>query len=307
MRPLFAITREDHRPESSLIQRVQAKRLLCICSGGCTPLNLKTMFPSLHITAFDINPVQLEHTQKKQQAIAEGNLTNLHTLNHLGYFESLFRILRQGFLEFLTSESELKAYFQGELDIKTQREMLLRWERDPYFMAPFHIAFNDPFLHIMFTEKATQHAGAGSYAAYFQKKILAGFYREDGPKNPFLQHIFLGGYQPSDAPIYHQAQQELTLSFVHGTLLAVKDLSSYDVVSLSNTFDWSDLEQITTWATALRELASGSMVLIRQLNHQRDWYPLFKEDFWMDTEFDQMWQKQDRSLFYDHFRLFIRK
>ena len=172
MNPLFAITREDYLPEAALIQQVQAKRILCICSGGCTPLNLKTMFPSLHVTAFDINPVQLEHTRKKQQAIARGDFVALHTLNHLGYFERLFRVLRHAFIEFLTSESELESYFQGKLSMTERKAMLLRWEREPYFMAPFHIAFNDPFLHIMFTEKATQHAGSGSYAAYFQKKIL---------------------------------------------------------------------------------------------------------------------------------------
>ena len=307
MLPLFSITREDHRLEVELIQRVQAQRILCICSGGCTPLNLKAMFPALHVTAFDINPVQLEHTRKKQQAVAQGDFEELHTLNHLGYFARLFRILRKAFVEFLTSESELEMYFQGKFDHGEREAMLARWKQNPYFTAPFHIAFNDSFLHIMFTERATQHAGPGSYVAYFQRKIMEGFHREDGPNNPFLQHIFLEKYRNSDAPPYCQAQRELPLSFVQGTLLEVEELSSYDVVSLSNTFDWSDIEEITAWARALQSLSSGAMLLIRQLNHHRDWFPLFQEYFWRDTAFDHMWQKHDKSLFYDHFRLFVRK
>ena len=169
MLPLFAVTREDHRAEVELVHKSNAKRVLCICSGGCTPLNLKFEFPELEVTAFDINPIQLAHAQKKQRAVADGAVDVLYSLNHQGYFERLFRILRKGFVEFLTSPTELEYYFH-QAKPQERQAMLQRWRTDPYFMAPFHMAFNDAFLHIMFTEKATQYAGPNSYAAYFQDK-----------------------------------------------------------------------------------------------------------------------------------------
>ena len=183
----------------------------------------------------------------------------------------------------------------------------MRWCTQPYWMAPFHMALNDPFLHIMFTEKATQHAGANSYAVYFQKQILAGLLREDGNRNPFLQHIFLGDFLRRDAPTYMYCKRDLPIQFFHGTLLEVPDIYSYDVVSLSNILDWSDEKEIIQWAQRLQRLLSGAMVLIRQLNHDRDWYPLFASHFTDVKDFDGIWQERDRSLFYNHFRLFVRK
>ena len=83
------------------------------------------------------------------------------------------------------TQKEVQAYFDGGLTHKERQDLVMRWCTQPYWMAPFHMALNDPFLHIMFTEKATQHAGANSYAVYFQKQILAGLLREDGNRNPF--------------------------------------------------------------------------------------------------------------------------
>ena len=90
MRPLFALTREDHRIEQSLLGDGIGKRLLCICSGGCTPLSIKASLPKTHVTAFDMSAVQLEYVQKKQQAIAQGAVHHVQKWNKEGFFEGLF-------------------------------------------------------------------------------------------------------------------------------------------------------------------------------------------------------------------------
>ena len=46
---LFAVSREDHEVEASLIKKNNYKNLLTVCSGGCVPLSLKTIFPDLNI------------------------------------------------------------------------------------------------------------------------------------------------------------------------------------------------------------------------------------------------------------------
>ena len=64
---LFAVSREDHEIEASLIKKNNYKNLLTVCSGGCVPLSLKTIYPDLNIVAYDINPNQIDHCEKKIQ------------------------------------------------------------------------------------------------------------------------------------------------------------------------------------------------------------------------------------------------
>ena len=62
---LFGVAREDHKIESSLIEKNNYKSLLNVCSVGCVPLSLKTIFSDLNIVAYDINPNQIGHCKKK--------------------------------------------------------------------------------------------------------------------------------------------------------------------------------------------------------------------------------------------------
>ena len=56
----------------------------------------------------------------------------------------------------------------------------------------------------------------------------------------------------------------------------------------------------------LSNIAPGSSILLRQLNNHKDWSLFFGEGFIEDKAFDKYWQGKDRSLFYDHFRLFVK-
>ena len=82
---LFAVSREDHEIEASLIKKNNYKNLLTVCSGGCVPLSLKTIFPDLNIVAYDINPNQIDHCEKKIQAVLRKDLSflNIENLLHL--------------------------------------------------------------------------------------------------------------------------------------------------------------------------------------------------------------------------------
>ena len=80
---LFAVTREDYLAELSLVEGISAEKVLCICSGGCTPLNLKAVKPQLSVSAFDLNPVQLTHVAQKISAVKAGELKKLN-LNESG-------------------------------------------------------------------------------------------------------------------------------------------------------------------------------------------------------------------------------
>lgn len=61
---LFAVSREDHETEASLVKKNKYKNLLTVCSSGCVPLSLNAIFPGLNVVAYDINPNQIDHYKK---------------------------------------------------------------------------------------------------------------------------------------------------------------------------------------------------------------------------------------------------
>jgi S-adenosylmethionine-diacylglycerol 3-amino-3-carboxypropyl transferase len=309
-RLLFAVTREDPQVEASLVPPQGS--VLTICSGGCTALHLKTRYPALRVTAFDTNPRQLEHLEEKIIAASMGHIARFNVeqagpkyLNQCGEFERLFRIFRECWLEFISTEEEINRYFSARLSYEDQSILVQKWMSSQYWMAPFYAAFNDSFLHLMFTEKATQHAGTNSYPNYFATKISEGLLRKDGPSNPFLQHILLGWYKQRNAPSYTFAKRKLNIEMVEGSLTDITDIDQYDLISLSNVLDWSDATFASTWLEHLSSMKTGAKVLIRQLNNTYDWNPIFGSRFEkIDSE---TLQQSERSLFYNKHSVFIRK
>ena len=80
-----------------------------------------------------------------------------------------------------------------------------------------------------------------------------------------------------------------------------------NVSRLSNIFDWSSESLVKNHAKFLSQLKKGSVIIIRQINNHRNWIDVFSPWFEEDSDFDKYWQKHDRSMFYDHIRLFVRK
>ena len=97
MRPQFAITREDPMLELALAEHIDARSALLVCSGGCATLALHALRPQMRLAVFDLNPVQLSHFQRKAAAV--GDAQELDRLNGSGFFEGLFRVLRQTMLD----------------------------------------------------------------------------------------------------------------------------------------------------------------------------------------------------------------
>ena len=97
-----------------------------------------------------------------------------------------------------------------------------------------------------------------------------------------------------------------TIQFFEGNICDVPNLQDFEMISLSNLFDWSDESFVRQCIKGFSNIRSGSSVLLRQLNNHKDWSPFFGEGFFEDKAFDKHWQKKDRSSFYDHFRLFVK-
>lgn len=303
----FAVVREDPEIEAELIRQRNAQAVLLVASGGCTALSLKATFPMLDVTAFDFNPTQLAHVEAKAAAAARGDTASLNVedsnrqgLNQRGDFEGLFRTLRTFLLEFVLNDEELEQFFSIASTQAARGRLLQRWQASQYWKAAFQVTFADGFLHAMFGPAATQHAEPGSYPGYFQSAFERGLRRNDAARNPFLQHVLLGRYLPADVPRYVTAHRELPVSLVEGTLLSVRDLDRYDLIHLSNIFDWSDDELVAQWASALIQKARpNATILIRQLNNQRNLRRFFEPCFTFDDQLGARFLEQDRSLFYE--------
>ena len=311
---LFAVNREDHYVEYDVINRLDPNRMLMIGSGGCIALSIKTTYPDLDLNVIDVNPHQLTHINKKSKAVQCSDLKelNVHTkddscLNQAGKFETMFQELRDSFIELVSNKKEMLSFFDSDMSDISRSIILEKWTNHNNISTPFQNVFNDKNINNVFSDKATKHGSPGSYISYMKNKILTGLNKKDSHLNPFLQHIFLGYYQSDNAFPYMKSKNKLDIPMTEGSILNLDNIYSYDVVSLSNIFDWSSDTVVKTHARYLSQMKKGSAIIIRQINNHKNWIEIFNDYFTEDKNFDSYWQKHDRSMFYDHIRLFIRK
>ena len=311
---LFAVNREDHYVEYDVINRLDPNRMLMIGSGGCIALSIKTTYPDLDLNVIDVNPHQLTHINKKSKAVQCSDLKelNVHTkndscLNQAGEFDSMFQELRNSFIESVSSKKEVLSFFDSDISDMSRSIILEKWINHNNISTPFQNVFNDININKVFSDEATKHGSPGSYINYMKNKILTGLNKKDSHLNPFLQHIFLGYYQSDNAFPYMKSKNKLDIPMIEGSILNLDNIHSYDIVSLSNIFDWSSEDIVEIHARYLSQMKKGSAIIIRQINNHKNWIEIFNDYFIEDKNFDSYWQEHDRSMFYDHIRLFIRK
>lgn len=311
----FAIVREDPRTELALVARYGAKRVLCAASGGCTALEIVCQHPDVEVVAYDFNPAQLAHVQAKAEAIARGDRAALNVgapdaegINDRGDFERVFRIWREAFHQLVAPPADVARFFAPET-LAAEREALRRaWTGSPYWPALFGMAFHHPLLDVMFGPAATQHAEPGSYPRYFRAVFERGLARVDAASNPFLQHIFLGFFVEADAHPHLTSARALSVHLVPGGIPEIEDLSRYDLIHLSNIFDWSDDALVREWAQAIvGQARPGCVVTWRQLNNGRDLRAFFEPAFAFDAALGQALWEADRSLFYNRIDVGVRR
>src|SRR5262245_42784271 len=257
----FAVVREDPLLESRLLARMTSRRAFLIASGGCTILHLACEFPNVEITALDANPVQIDHARAKLAAYSRGDdLDTWQGLSQRGNFESLFRGLRQ-FLQEMVADLE-----EWEQIIKMPGLPVDRLFTHKYWTVAFDLFFHDKLLVAMFGPDAIQHASPGSYPRYFQAAFEAGLRRTDRSQNYFLHHVLLGRYLPEALPVFIRSEpRSVDVQFVEGTLENAPHFSRYNLISLSNLFDWMSPLVIDAVLRRLSEEARpGAVVLLRQ-------------------------------------------
>lgn len=315
----FAVVREDPIVEQRVIEMKQPQKVLMIASGGCTALSLKMTFPSVSFTLFDFNPQQIQLVQGKISALPIADdaqfkhifnigLDSRESLNGCGQFESLFRSFRQFINEFVAPENKLKEMFveSNQAKIEAIQSSIFG---NKYWPVSFDLFFSDSLLVSMFGEAAIQHAKPGSYPRYFQKQLERGLKAEECQTNYFLHHIFLGYYLDSHEcwPAYLRLRKSpLEFNFFNMDLMTIPNISDFQLISLSNIFDWMDEKDVHLHLSYLRDhLKPGSIIIYRQLNNEKQYTKnidgLIDHSDW-GTELKEL----DRSLFYNKINIIER-
>ncbi|MBX3246232.1 MAG: DUF3419 family protein [Myxococcales bacterium] len=303
----FAVVREDPEIEIEVARRLGARRVLLVASGGCTAFAMAHALPDVKLSLYDANPHQLAHVERKADAIAAGELAALNVdddrregLSQCGAFERLFEVMREAMGALVADADEREAYFAGD------RSRARAWMTHRYWPAVFEATFTETLLVAMFGPDAVQHATPGSYPAYFRRRFELGLARSDGPSNPFLQHVLLGRYLGRDAFPHLRARRRFDFDVTHGELPDVAGLDRFDLVHLSNIFDWSTDATVARWGRALHALRPGAAVTIRQLNNQRALAD-FLDGFAVDEALGEGLLARDRSLFYERVTVAVRR
>lgn len=299
----FAVVREDPALEARLLRGMAGRRVFLIASGGCTALHLLSEFPDLELTALDANPAQIRHVQSKMEALSRrAGLDRWQELSQCGNFESLFRGLRLFLEEMVAAPEEWERLLQ---DPSLPADPLFAHS---YWPVAFELFFHERLLVAMFGPQAIQYAIPGSYPRYFQQVFEAGLRRPDRGQNYFLHHVLLGRYLPHALPAFlRNPPASVDIHLVRDTIERAPDFSGYDLISLSNLFDWMDPGVIDTVTRRLsEETRPGAVVLLRQLNNDRDLRPSFS-GFRFDAASGQELLARDRSLFYNRLLIAVKE
>ena len=312
----FAVVREDPEIESAILKKALAKNVLLVASGGCNAFNLKTLYPNTLFTLVDLNLAQINLVKEKINLLKDQPIDILKRfniednsregLNACGNFESLFRSFRLFINEFILKESLMQKLFEKNEDSHILVEKLITHK---YWPVAFDLFFSDSILLAMFGESAIQHATPGSYPRYFQKVMAQGLKRQNYQDNYFLHHIFLGYYLPHALPIYlQQATPDFNFTFLHKSFLEIPNLGDFEVISLSNIFDWMDESQIFEYFQTLgNSMNPGSYLIYRQLNNKKDYSKFFSNAFSIDEHLGAELLLKDRSLFYEKINILQKK
>lgn len=305
----FAVVREDPDVERELLRRLLPgpdRAALLVASGGCTALTLAATCPDLRLTVVDPNPAQLALVAKKAAALAGDRsafgvgVDDPTSLSACGNFESLFRGLRAVLDDLVMPRAaRLRLFTEGE-----DPTPLLQ---SRYWPVAFEMFFSDAMLEAMFGPDATQHAERGSYPGYFRGVIERGLARPDARTNYFLHHVLLGHYLPGCAPEFLALPPGRPFESLRASMVDAPSFGRFDLVALSNIFDWMARPAIEPVVARLRaECKPGAVIVIRQLNNRSPVEQLFGGAFRFDVALAEELHERDRSLFYERLLVGVR-
>jgi S-adenosylmethionine-diacylglycerol 3-amino-3-carboxypropyl transferase len=169
-------------------------------------------------------------------------------------------------------------------------------------------------LVCLFGTEATQNPRQ-PFHRHFAERIRSVVARLPANTNPFLWQMLAGRF-PDEVSYdwiqncHGQATARTEPEYMRGRMKEVLeslDAESVDLVHLSNILDWLSEEEATaTLEAARRVLRPGGKVILRQLNSTLD-IPSLECGLAWDAELGRAMQERDRSFFYPHIHVGVRR
>jgi S-adenosylmethionine:diacylglycerol 3-amino-3-carboxypropyl transferase len=297
----FATVREDPNIIIPLIKQYKIKKLLTICSGGCSALSYKAMYPELCVAVFDKNLAQIKLLDKKLKILTSVNNSSttqkLMKLNSNGVFEDIFKCFRSFINTFLISKVDLKQALVSNENISQYAYSIFN---NKYWQLAFEMFFADSFLKATFGLQAVQNAAENSYAKYFQNCFEEGILKANRQENYFLHYALLGEYINKHLPVYmHKKLANKSIQMYHGSIWDINDITDYDLIDLSNIFDWMSLDETKAILNLLAENTKRNcMIIFRNLNNVHNYDNLITTPFVKNKLLSQQLHNNSKDLFY---------
>ena len=292
MAMIFDHVYENPRLELTLCKKYAAKKVLCVASGGCTALTLKTLLPELEISVVDTNADQLSLVQEKVALLESGHDQLIKQRFDIGerhessfsthaVFDRINCCLRFLTHELLLSKEELNALFsENPYPTKKANKLL----HDPRWDLVFDMVYGTSLVSLMLSGHVSHELRREKIGKFLCDNIRLGLCSEDAGQNYILQKLFLGYYLPDVLPAFLQkpSQHRYDFQYFHCPLDKVPGLINYDVISLSNICSWMNAQQMRDFMETLAvNLKPGAVILLRETSALRDpeQNPIRVEDF----------------------------
>lgn len=307
----FASQPDDFLAEKSVIDKFKPTKSLVWASGGCNYLNLVASFPEMNFDCFDPDVIEVEHLKSKISCLKRKDherMNYLHNdqdaLNQCGSFESLLRIVRRYFYEFVVEHDSFNGRFwDGDKEERT--EILDEMFKVPAWERAFPMFFSKPSLEALVGGKWAEDS-----CTQVRDNIESLLRREDASENWFLKHLFIGEYDELAKPPYLSCEtwDKKNLSEILVKQLWDLPLEDYNFISLGAYLDFLEEEDQKKAIQCMKErLEKGSVVVIRTLRHKDNHLNHLEPDFFVDKNWGDELLMKDKSYLFSHLAVAIKE
>jgi hypothetical protein len=238
----FYYTRECTDVIESTLDLISKSKLdvLAICSGGENIIHYLGHDSVLNVTAFDMNPTQIELCKEKLSMSKSG----IEFEN--GKFEYLFSLVRSYFTNTNNQITILDTY-NGDNEV-------LDYVID--------LVFDDWILTALFTEEATKYSKQ-SFSDHFKLVYKAMIIKNTIRTDENSQNILLG----KEIINKHQANAKCaSVNFINAGAQDALQSGTFDIIDLSNIGDWMPYEEFSALLLeAYNKLNKGGFLILRRL------------------------------------------
>lgn len=307
----FASQPDDFLAEKSVIEKFKPSKSLVWASGGCNFLNLKAKFPEMEFDCFDPDVVEIEHLKSKISCLKRKDMEHLNYdhndqegLNQCGKYESLLRIVRRYFYEFVVEHDSFNGRF-WDADKEERHKILNAMFKTPAWERAFPMFFSKPSLDALVGGQWAEDS-----CSKVKENIETLLKREDAAENWFLKHFFLGEYDEKAHPPYLdcEAFEKKTKSEYLVNQLWEIPLEKYNFVSLGAYIDFLTPEDQKRAFDYMKEkLEKGAVVVLRTLREKSSHLDHLEPDFFVDHNWGDELLLKDRSFLYSHLAVAIKE